>query len=218
MGFRIVGGLPTFAVRSAYGPGKTIIDMKRTAILHIEGVPNPNAMKFVLENGILSEEPYEYRSFREAEDSPLAKKLLMLRYIDRVMIHQNAITIVKKATPEPSWKDVALELKMMVQQHLEANDPILYVGAQPLQHPRSTEMVVDIVTQLLNKHIRPAAQEDGGDILFQSYEDGVLNLSMHGACHQCPYARNTLKDGVEKVILSMVPEVKQVTAVENGVV
>ncbi len=193
------------------------MNMKRTAILHIEGVPNPNAMKFVLENGILSEEPFEYKSFREADDSPLAKKLLMLRYIDRVMIHHHAITIVKKATPEPSWKDIALELKMMVQQHLEANEPILYVGSRHLQHPRSDEMVVEVVTQLLNKHIRPAAQEDGGDILFDSYADGVLNLSMHGACHRCPYAMNTMKDGVEKVILSMVPEIKKVTALENGV-
>lgn len=191
--------------------------MKRTAIIHIEGVPNPNAMKFVLENGILSEEPYEFHSYKEAEDSPLAKKLLMLRYIDRVMINQNAITILKKEQPEPSWKQVALELKMMVQQHLEANDPILYVGAKHLEHPRTDDAVIEIVTQLLDKHIRPAAQEDGGDILFDSYQDGNLNLSMHGACHRCPYAINTMKDGVEKVILSMVPEVKKVTAVGNGI-
>lgn len=191
--------------------------MKRTAIIHIEGVPNPNAMKFVLENGILSEEPYEFQSYKDAEDSPLAKKLLMLRYIDRVMINQNAITILKKEQPEPSWKQVALELKMMVQQHLEANDPILYVGAKHLEHPRTDEAVIEIVTQLLDKHIRPAAQEDGGDILFDSYKSGNLNLSMHGACHRCPYAINTMKDGVEKVILSMVPEVKKVTAVANGI-
>ncbi|MEL7340854.1 MAG: NifU family protein [Bacteroidota bacterium] len=192
--------------------------MKRTAILHIEGVPNPNAMKFVLENGILAEEPYEFTSYKEAEDSPLAKKLLMLRYLERVMIHQNAITIVKKEQPEPSWKDVALELKMMIQQHLEENSPILYVGAENLKHPRNEEAIVAIVTQLLDKHIRPAAQEDGGDILFDSYQDGTLNLSMHGACHRCPYAINTMKDGVEKVILSMVPEVKKVTATQNGVI
>lgn len=191
--------------------------MKRTAIIHIEGVPNPNAMKFVLENGILSEEPYEFQSYKDAEDSPLAKKLLMLRYIDRVMINQNAITILKKEQPEPSWKQVALELKMMVQQHLEANDPILYVGAKHLEHPRTEDAVIEIVTQLLDKHIRPAAQEDGGDIVFDSYKDGNLNLSMHGACHRCPYAINTMKDGVEKVILSMVPEVKKVTAVGNGI-
>lgn len=209
--------MPTFVAPDLCGVVTTIV-MKRTAIIHIEGVPNPNAMKFVLENGILAEEPYEFQSYKEAEDSPLAKKLLMLRYIERVMINQNAITIVKKEQPEPSWKQVALELKMMVQQHLEANDPILYVGAEHLQHPKEEDAIIQVVTQLLDKHIRPAAQEDGGDIVFDSYKDGILNLSMHGACFRCPYAINTMKDGVEKVILSMVPEVKKVTAVGNGVV
>ncbi|MDP5172447.1 MAG: NifU family protein [Bacteroidia bacterium] len=191
--------------------------MSRTAILHIEGVPNPNAMKFVLENGILSEEPYEFRSYADAADSPLARKLLMLRYIDRILLNQNAVTIVKKEGQGPSWKEIALELKLMVQQHLEADEPILFVGASQLTHPRSDETIASIVTQVLDKHIRPAAQEDGGDILFESYQDGVLNLSMHGACHRCPYAMQTMKDGVEKVMMSMLPEVKKVTALENGV-
>ncbi len=191
--------------------------MKRTAIIHIEGVPNPNAIKFVLENGILAEEPYEFRSFAEAADSPLARKLLMLRYVDRVLLNQNAVTVVKKLENGPNWKEIALELKLMIQSHLEDDEPILYLGAKHLDHPRPDDVIVGVVIQLLDKHIRPSAQEDGGDILFESYVDGVLNLSMHGACHLCPYAVATMKDGVEKVILSIVPEVKRVTALANGV-
>lgn len=191
--------------------------IKRQASLHIEGVPNPNAIKFVLENGILSDEPYEFTTYQAAEVSPLARKMLMLRYVERVLINSNYVTVVKKVEGSPAWKEVVYELRAIIQQHLEADEPILYVGAERLNHPRSDEAVVAIVNQLLDKHIRPAAQEDGGDILFDSYENGVLNLSMHGACHRCPYANQTLKEGVEKMLLGMVPEVQKVTAVQNGV-
>ena len=185
--------------------------------MHVEGVPNPNAMKFVLENGILVDQPYEFRGLAEAELSPLAKRLLMLRYVDRVLLHDNAVTVVKTIKDSPPWDKITFELKMFIQQHLEADEPILYFGAKPLKHPKSDDAVIAIVTDILNKHIRPAAQEDGGDIVFESYENGVLNLSMHGACHKCPYANQTMQQGVEPLMTQMIPEIKKVTAIQNNV-
>ncbi len=192
--------------------------MKRSAILHIEGSPNPNALQFVLENGILTEEPFEYSAFAEAQDAPLARKLLMIRYVDRVMINNNTVTVVKKEGQGPDWKEIAVEIKTMIQLHLEADEAILYIGARQLEHKPTNDPVASVVIQLLNKHIRPAAQEDGGDILFESYENGVLNLSMHGACHHCPFARQTIKEGVEQVVISAMPEVRKVTANGNRIV
>ncbi|MDX1907945.1 MAG: NifU family protein [Bacteroidia bacterium] len=191
--------------------------MKRKALMHVEGVPNPNAMKIVLENGILTDEPYEFQSFIEAEPSPLARKLMMFRYIERVMINFNYVTIVKAEKGSPAWDEILPELQQLIQDHLEQNEPILYVGARTLVHRRSDDIVMKLVHELLDKRIRPAAQEDGGDIVYESFRDGVLNLTMHGACHHCPYAHQTLRDGVEKVIIAMVPEVRRVTATSNGV-
>ncbi|MEM6342825.1 MAG: NifU family protein [Bacteroidota bacterium] len=191
--------------------------MKRSVIMHVEGSPNPNAVRFVLENGVLVDKPYEFKDFREAKHSPLARKLLMLRYMDRVMLNRNYITLIKKVEGSPAWDQVLIELRMMITQHLEANEPILYLGVEPIEHRRSDEVVISLITDLLDKHIRPAAQEDGGDILFESYMDGKLNLTMHGACHKCPYAQQTMKQGVEKVLTGMVPEVKKVTALGNNV-
>ena len=186
--------------------------------MHTEGVPNPNAMKFVLENGNLVDQPYEFRSYSEATNAPLAKKLLLLRYVDRVLMNRNFITVVKTIKDSPAWDKILFELKMMIEQHLEANEPILYIGVDPILHVRSDEVVVELVRNMLDQHIRPAAQEDGGDILFESFKDGVLNLSMHGSCHLCPYANQTVKEGVEKLLTNMIPEVKKVTAVENMIV
>jgi Fe-S cluster biogenesis protein NfuA len=191
--------------------------MSRKALLHQEGVPNPNAMKFVLENGILVDEPYEFSNWAEAEASPLARRLLMLRYVKRILLHQNAITVLKDEQNSPPWDQIILELRQMIQQHLDENEPILYMGAHKLAHQPSEEEVIVLIKKVLDRQIRPAAQADGGDILFDSYQNGVLNLSMHGACHRCPYVMQTMKEGVEKMIMSIVPEVKAVTAAENGV-
>lgn len=191
--------------------------MQRRASLYLEGVPNPNAMKFVLENGILVDEPYEYNSLDEAGLSPLAQILLSLPYVEKVLLNRNYVTVVKKIDDSPTWDEVMALIKDMIQRHLEANKPILYLGSEKLQHPPTEDGIIQLVKQILDKKIRPAAQEDGGDILFDSYQDGVLNLSMHGACHLCPYAINTLKDGVEPLLTNLVPEIKRVTAVENHV-
>jgi len=190
---------------------------KRKVIMHIEGVPNPNAMKFVLENGVLVDQPYEFEQVQDAHYAPLARKLLMLRYVNRVMLNANYVTVVKHEQNAPVWDQILYELRMLIQQHLEQDEPIIYYGVEPLQHGRSDDVVVGLITDLLDKHIRPAAQADGGDIVFDSYEKGVLNLSMHGACHLCPHAIQTMKKGVEPVIKSMIPEVNTVIAKENRV-
>ncbi|MEL6250795.1 MAG: NifU family protein [Bacteroidota bacterium] len=191
--------------------------MNRTVVLHIEGVPNPDAMKFVLENGILTDEPYEFKNLVDAENSPLVRRLMMLRYVDRVLMYHNYIAVVKDNKYLKEWgQETLFELRSLIQQHLAANEPILYFGAKAITHEKSEDAIVSIIRDVLDKKIRPAAREDGGDIVFESYSDGVLNLSMLGACHHCPYAKQTMEQGVEKVMKSLVPEVKKVTATANN--
>ena len=183
---------------------------KRAAILHIEGVPNPNAMKFVLENGLLTDSPYEFTSLADTMNSPLAQKLMMFRYVERVMLNRNYVTVLKPATGSPDWPDILADIKGIIKSHLENDEAILFMGVEENSHTRSDNEVATLVTDLLDKVVRPAAQEDGGDILFDSYENGVLTLRMHGACHQCPYIMQTIKEGVEPAVRSVVPEVKEV--------
>ena len=187
--------------------------MKRQVNLHIEGVPNPNAMKFVLENGFLTEEPYEFRHYAEAELSPLAQKVMMLRYVDRVMLNKNYVTVVKSEKGSPEWNQILFEIKGIISNHLESNEPILYVGSDTLKHTLSDDIVAGMAIDLMDKFIRPAAQEDGGDIVFEKYEKGVLTVSMHGACHKCPHILKTIKQGLEPLLQNMLPEVKEVKPV-----
>ncbi|MFK7970056.1 MAG: NifU family protein [Bacteroidia bacterium] len=183
---------------------------KRAAILHIEGVPNPNAMKFVLENGVLTDTPYEFASLADTMNSPLAQKLMMFRYIERVMLNRNYVTVLKTAKNSPEWQEIMTDIKSMIQTHLEQDEAILLMGVKENEHTKSDDPVAELVIDLLNKVVRPAAQEDGGDILFDSYDNGVLTIRMHGACHECPYIMQTIKGGVEPAVRSVVPEVKEV--------
>ena len=183
---------------------------KRAAILHIEGVPNPNAMKFVLENGVLTDTPYEFATLADTMNSPLAQKLMMFRYVERVMLNRNYVTVLKTVKDSPDWPEILPDIKGIIQQHLEKDEPILMMGVEENSHTQSDDPVAELVIDLLNKVVRPAAQEDGGDILFDSYENGVLTLRMHGACHECPYIMQTIKDGVEPAVRGIVPDVKEV--------
>ncbi len=184
--------------------------MKRQVNLHIEGVPNPNAMKFVLENGLLTDEPYEFKTYSEASVSPLAQKIMMLRYVERVMLNKNYVTVLKSVKNSPEWNSILFEIRAIISQHLESNEPILYVGSKTIDHVSSDDIAVKMAVDLMNKIIRPAAQEDGGDIVFEKYEKGILTVSMHGACHQCPHIMTTIKQGLEPALQGMIPEIKEV--------
>jgi len=191
---------------------------QRTALIHIEGVPNPNAIKFVLENGVLTDQPYEFRNYAEAKGSPLARKLLLLKYIDRVLISSNFITVLKNPQTSPGWDDILFQVRAIITEHLDADEPIVYVGTDAVSHAKDAQgdaTVLEMVRSILDRGIRPAAQADGGDILVESLADGVLTVSMHGSCHGCPYIQQTVKQGVEMMIRDLVPEIRSVVAVAS---
>lgn len=182
----------------------------RKVNMHIEGVPNPNAMKFVLENGMLTENEFEFQKFSETGSSPLARKIMMLRYVERVLIYRNYITVLKNPESEIEWQQVLPEVREMIVSHLQQNEPIIYIGAKEVLHNEGTDVLISLIKDLLNEHIRPAAQEDGGDLVFESFEKGIVMLRAVGACHGCVYATQTVKQGVEPLLTSLIPEVKEV--------
>lgn len=186
----------------------------RQVNMHIEGVPNPHAIKFVLENGILSQDEFEFKKFGETGFSPLARKIMMLKYVDSVLIHRNYITVRKSPHSNIEWEDVLQEVRSLIVGHLSNNEPILYIGAKESAHAKVQDDLELMITQILDRHIRPAAQEDGGDILFHSLENGTLRLTMAGACIACPYAPQTIKNGVEPVMNQFIPEIKKVVWME----
>ncbi len=176
-----------------------------------EKTPNPNALKFMV-NQTLTKEPYECNSAQKAQNqSTLAYKLLSLPWIVNVFIGENFITVTKEDWVD--WEPVQEPLIHMMKESILSGSPLVQSknhSSQPLQ-PHST--VVEKIKFIINQDIQPAVQRDGGFIQFSKFKDGKLYVELKGACSGCPSAEFTLKQGIEQLIRQEVPEVQEVISV-----
>jgi Fe-S cluster biogenesis protein NfuA len=76
-----------------------------------------------------------------------------------------------------------------------------------------SDPIVRQIKELIETRVRPAVAQDGGDIIFRNFHDGIVELELHGSCSGCPSSTATLKDGIENMLKHYVPEVKGVEAV-----
>ncbi len=186
--------------------------MQRHINIDAVKVPNPFAMKFETQGLLLTPGSYEFRSAEEAKASPLAAKLFMFEYVARVFIAKNFVTVTKYEEL-PSWDDLSLEMRIVIRKHLEDGQPIFNFdhAIEPervaLADPRQEAM-----RELIEGPVAQATWQDGGEITFHSYADGVVKVKMAGACIACPFAPRTLKHGVEVLLKREFPEVESVTS------
>ncbi|MGE3975339.1 MAG: NifU family protein [Bdellovibrionales bacterium] len=177
-----------------------------------ENTPNPNSMKFMVNQNII-EEPVAYTSSTEASSSPLAEKLFGFPWMAGVFVGTDFITITKQDWVD--WDVLSEPLRDLIEEHL--NDGLGIVGsapaAAPEAHPQSDDPVVQKIIEIIERDVRPAVAMDGGDILFQKYENNVVYLRMKGSCAGCPSSTYTLKMGIETRLKDAVPEIKEVVAV-----
>ncbi|AKD03232.1 NifU family protein [Pontibacter korlensis] len=192
--------------------------------VYAEANPNPESMKFVLNVQMLPDgQSVDYPNLESAIESPLAQELFNFDYVSRVFIASNFVTVTKSADLE--WVKIIPELRTFLKSYVEAGGPIFNEGfsaakAEPTAasgeaSAEDTE-IAKKVTDLLENYVRPAVEQDGGNISFKSYHDGVVTVHLQGSCSGCPSATVTLKAGIENLLKRMVPEVKEVVA--DGVV
>jgi len=172
-----------------------------------ETTPNPQSMKFVFSKSI-AEEIVQFSTLQSCQRSPLASKIFGFPWTSSVMIGHNFVTITKQDWVE--WEIIAEHLAHLLQEHVQENEPVLFPEVTT-DSGEDSEVVVQI-KKIIDEEIRPAVAMDGGDIVFQSYEKGVLYVQMRGACRGCPGAMATLKGGVESRLKASVPEVIEVIA------
>ena len=199
--------------------------------IYAESTPNPNTMKFVANRWLVTnDKSYEVlANERVGGPSPLAEKLFSFPFINGVFIAGNFVTITKAETIE--WQDVMMELRDFVSDFLntEGNEVIREEVLNQTEEQEAESAVkvegstakTDLtdfdkkIVEILNEYIKPAVESDGGAIEFHSYEDGLVKVILKGACSGCPSSTATLKGGIESLLKSMLPEVKEVEAI-NG--
>ncbi|WP_420470099.1 NifU family protein [Brevundimonas sp. FT23042] len=181
--------------------------------IQTEPTPNPNVLKF-LPGRDVSEDPRDFVNIDEAAASPLAEALFELEGVKAVFFGYDYVSVTRDPQGQ-EWSRMKAPILAAIMDHFVSGAPLMRGEAFDSAHPdgEDTEIIAEI-KQLLDSRIRPAVAQDGGDILFDSFneETGVLSLRMRGACAGCPSSSATLKAGVEQMMKHYVPEV---TAVEQ---
>ncbi len=189
--------------------------------IQTESTPNPNVLKFVPGIQVMEEGT---ATFKKADDaagiSQLASVLLEIIDVKEVFFGIDFITISK--ADDADWNLLKAHVITTIMEHYIAGRSAIDANqTKKTSHNKSNsanedddELVIQI-KELIDTRVRPAVAEDGGDIIYQSFEDGVVYLELHGACSGCPSSTATLKNGIENMLKHYVPEVLAVEAV-NG--
>ncbi|WP_375437605.1 NifU family protein [uncultured Hymenobacter sp.] len=190
--------------------------------IYAEASPNPESMKFVLNSQLLADGvSVDYPNLEAAANSPLAQELFNFDYVGRVFIAQNFVTITK--VTDLQWAQLIPELRTFLKSYIEAAGPVFTVDPAAEQKAaqqaaatgdssEADQQTSQKIIDLLDNYVRPAVEQDGGNITFKSYQDGIVTVNLQGSCSGCPSATVTLKSGIENLLKRMVPEVKEVVA------
>ena len=200
--------------------------------MYAEMTPNPNTMKFVANRWLVTNDrSYEVlANERVGSPSPLAEALFNFPFVNGVFIAGNFVTITKAESIE--WQDIMIELRDFISEFLntEGNEIIReeFLNAEVEEVVASADENGEVATpsadltdfdkkiiEILDEYIKPAVESDGGAIEFHSFDAGTVKVVLKGACSGCPSSTATLKGGIESLLKSMLPEVKEVEAI-NG--
>lgn len=186
--------------------------MSKVINIHAVKVPNPLAMKFEVSELLLTPGGYSFANPQEAQRSPLARKLFGLDYVGSVFIAKNFVTVTKK-DEEPSWDTVLIDARILIKKHLEGGEPLFdFDGTQLLAPPEGEDYLSEKIRETIEQQIHPATWQDGGEIYFESFRDGVVKVTLAGACVGCPFAPRTIKHGIEVLLKRHFPDVATVTS------
>ncbi|XP_055615469.1 NFU1 iron-sulfur cluster scaffold homolog, mitochondrial-like [Toxorhynchites rutilus septentrionalis] len=190
----------------------------RTMFIQTQDTPNPDSLKFlpgtpVLEKGQTMDFPTTASSLK----SPLAKLLFRIEGVRSVFFGPDFVTISKHE--EAEWRLIKPEVFAVIMDFFASGLPVV-IDAKPTEDTQIHEdddETVQMIKELLDTRIRPTVQEDGGDIIFMGYDDGVVKLKMQGSCSSCPSSIVTLKNGVQNMLQFYIPEVVSVEQVTDEV-
>ena len=178
--------------------------------IQTEDTPNPATMKFLPGCDVLGNlAPIDFAESAAATDrSPLAVALFALEGVKGVFLGRDFITVTRDAGHD--WPALKPAVLAAIMDHFVSARPVLTEGATAAIAETDDSDVVKQIREILDVKVRPAVAQDGGDITFQSFEDGVVYLHLKGSCAGCPSSTATLKAGIENMLKHYIPEVREV--------
>tara|TARA_B100001173_G_scaffold24389_2_gene19314 strand:- start:2936 stop:3823 length:888 start_codon:yes stop_codon:yes gene_type:complete len=198
-------------------------DTKKTSptTVYAESTPNPNVMKFVVNKKIVRG-VYEFKNVGEAKNAPIAKSLFTFPFVKEVFLDFNFISVTQKS--ESNWEENTMDVREFIRSYIQDDNILIHedLVEQSFDQPEVDLDNIDDVSKeiidIIEKHVKPAVAADGGNIVFQSYdqESKNVNVILQGACSGCPSSTVTLKSGIENMLKEMLPGmISEVNAI-NG--
>lgn len=189
--------------------------------IETETTPNPSSLKFLPGRPVMSSGTREFASPEAAEASPLAEAIFDTGEVVNVFFGGDFVTVT--AAPGSNWSALKPQVASILLDHFVSEAPLFAAGtAGGISVPPEAEMAVEdreedaeviaSINELLETRVRPAVAGDGGDIAYRGFSDGVVYLTLQGACAGCPSSTATLKHGIESLLKHYVPEVVEVRA------
>jgi len=181
--------------------------------IQTELTPNPATLKFIPGKQVLASGTADYRDRAEAQGSPLAQRLFEIDGVDGVFFGADFISVTKGAG---DWQHLKPMILGAIMEHYMSDAQVVESAgndAAGVSYDPEDEEIVATIKDLLETRVRPAVAQDGGDITFSGFRDGVVYLHMRGACAGCPSSTATLRHGIENLLRHFCPEVQEVQAV-----
>jgi Fe-S cluster biogenesis protein NfuA len=183
--------------------------------IQTEATPNPATLKFLPGRPVLEGGTLDLREPTEAAQSPLAERLFGISGVNGVFFGSDFITVTKNAG---EWQQLKPMILGAIMEHFMSGEPLLNRGVAETDdggefYDTADAETVATIKDLIETRVRPAVANDGGDITFRGFKDGVVYLNMKGACSGCPSSTATLRHGIQNLLRHFVPEVTEVQPV-----
>ncbi|NNT71385.1 NifU family protein [Flavobacterium sp. IMCC34852] len=197
---------------------------KQAITVYGETTPNPASLKFVVNKG-LTKSTFEFKNIDEAQASPLAQELFKFHYVKEIFITENYISVTKYDST--SWDEITLELRTFIKQFIENGGTVIDETVAVNDTKQEKQQIknfdhLDVTSQqiinILEEYVKPAVAADGGNILFDSYDetDKRVKVVLQGSCNGCPSSTFTLKNGIENMLKDMLNDKDIVVEALNG--
>lgn len=175
--------------------------------IQTELTPNPATVKFLPGQTVMRAGSANFASREEAVASPLAVRLFDIEGVAGVFLGSDFVSVSKVAASD--WAALKPRVLAALMEHFTTGQVVMNEDVSDEAVDDSDPVILQI-KELIATRVRPAVMQDGGDIVFNRFEDGVVYLEMRGACAGCPSSTATLKSGIENMLRHFVPEVIEV--------
>ncbi|UTD27165.1 NifU family protein [Bradyrhizobium sp. WD16] len=179
--------------------------------IQTEATPNPATLKFLPGRNVLGQGAMEFLDRDAAARSPLAARLFEVPGITAVFFGSDFVAVTKG---ENDWLHLKPAVLGAIMEHYMSGEPLLSDGEAAADadefFSEADAETVAIIKDLIETRVRPAVANDGGDITFRGFKEGIVYLDMRGACSGCPSSTATLKHGIQNLLRHFVPDVIEV--------